>query len=217
MLESSFLNDYKKSHVIITNDFAGELNFLQNTKNKENLRIFGYDIKKNEFANELKIHDAHEIISEAYITTSMDKYIAIFSYEYSRVVQNALLKILEEPPQRVYFIFFINSKNKLIPTIFSRLACFDKRVKMPIEPFPLDVTKLNIPLVYDYIKSLEMQNLSSENGRKILTSLLFSIANSGINLNDSDLARFDNAIKSLQVKQSVHLSLLPILLSLIRM
>ncbi len=35
--------------------------------------------------------------------------------------QNALLKILEDPPVKTQFIFFITSKNILIPTVHSRL------------------------------------------------------------------------------------------------
>lgn len=216
MQDSNFANNYNKSHIIITNDFNTELNLLKNTRDINSLRIFGYDIQKNEFSNELKIEDSHAIIEECYIATSTPKIIAIFAYTYNHISQNALLKVLEEPPSNVSFIFFINSKNKLIPTIFSRLACFDKREKEPIEPFALDISRLNIPMIYEYIRSLESQNLSSENGRKILNSLLFSIANANIVLSERDLERFDKAIKSLQTKQSVHLSLLPILLSLLR-
>ncbi|MWV62027.1 DNA polymerase III subunit delta [Helicobacter saguini] len=216
MLDSNFTDNYQKSHIIITNDFNGELNLLQNTKDINTLRIFGVDFNKNEFTNELKINDAHDIINEAYITTSTKKIIAIFAYSYNIISQNALLKVLEEPPKNVSFILYINGRNKLIPTIFSRLAHFDRRNLESIEAFPLDITKLSIPVVYNYIRDIEVQNLNSENGHKILTSLLHAIASKNINLNRRDLERFDKAIKSLKAKQSVHLVLLPILLSLIR-
>lgn len=216
MNNHNFIDNYQHSHIIITNDFNTELNLLKNTHDINSLRIFGYDEQKGEFTNELKIEDSHAIIQECYIATSATKIIAIFAYSYNSISQNALLKVLEEPPANINFIFFINSKNKLIPTIFSRLACFDKRKKDSISPFSLDVKRLNIPMIYEYTRTLESQNLSSENGRKILTSLLFSIANANISLSHSDLERFDNAIKSLHSRQSVHLAILPILLGLIK-
>lgn len=213
---SGFMDNYKRSHVVISNDFAGELNLLQNTKDSSSLRIFGYDFTQESFYNDLKIDDAHAIIHEAHISTNTQKYIAIFAYSYSIIAQNALLKILEEPPRFVTFIIFASGKNKLIPTIFSRLPYFDKREREPIEPFSLDITRLNVPMVYEYISDIESKNLNSQSGHKILTSLLFSIANHNICLSESDLKRFDLAIKSLYAKQSVHLTLLPILLSLVK-
>ncbi|RDU66112.1 DNA polymerase III subunit delta [Helicobacter didelphidarum] len=207
-MDMNFFKNLKKSYIIATNDFEDKINFLQNTYNSEYLRIF---IKE-----ELKIDDAHDIIKEAYIATSHEKIIAIFATSYNHFAQNALLKILEEPPKNVFFIFFITAKNKLIPTIFSRLAFFDQRKKNHIESFPLDIAKLNVPMVYKYIKQLEQENISLEKGRNLLHSLLYMIAQQNIELGQADLERFDIALQSLHVKQSVHLVLLPILLSLVK-
>lgn len=38
--------------------------------------------------------------------------------------QNALLKLIEEPPSYAYFIFTAESKNEFLPTIISRCVCF---------------------------------------------------------------------------------------------
>ena len=38
--------------------------------------------------------------------------------------QNALLKILEEPPSYVIFILALETKTSLLPTVLSRSACF---------------------------------------------------------------------------------------------
>ncbi len=38
---------------------------------------------------------------------------------------NKLLKLIEEPPSKTYFIFVTDQKSKLLPTIISRLQCID--------------------------------------------------------------------------------------------
>jgi len=39
--------------------------------------------------------------------------------------RNALLKLLEEPPEDVYLILLSNRKKRILPTILSRLRCYD--------------------------------------------------------------------------------------------
>lgn len=207
-INPDFITHCKKSCIILTNNFDTEKNLLKNTYNTEQLRIFELE--------ELKIDDAHEVIKEAHIATAQDKIIAIFANSYNNFAQNALLKILEEPPSHILFMLYVNAKNKLLPTIFSRLVSFDKRKKVVLEPFPLDITRLNIPMVYEYIKTIESQNLSSEDGRMLLTRLLNAIAKHNIQLSQSELERFDRSLQCLNTKQSVHFVLLPLLLSLIK-
>lgn len=199
--------NYKKSCVILTYDFDIELHTLMSKYSSEQLRIFEVE--------ELKIDNAHAIIKEAHIATSQDKIIAIFATSYNHFAQNALLKILEEPPSHIIFRLYVTSKNRLLPTIFSRLLVYDRRKKIPLEPFPLDISRLNIPIIYEYIKQLEKENMSSEQGRILIARLLKSIAHHNITLSEVNLQRFDRAMQSLHVKQSVHLVILPLLLSLI--
>ncbi|RDU73411.1 DNA polymerase III subunit delta [Helicobacter aurati] len=195
------------SHIILTHDFESEKNILRNNIEAEFLRIFE--------AQEIKTEDAHNIIKEAYITSSQTKILAVFGFSYNRFAQNALLKILEEPPNHTLFILYANTKNKLLPTIFSRLIVLDKRKKIAKESFPLNITKLTVPLIYEYIKDIEKKNYTSEQGREIVSAILHAIAMSDKTLNQYELKRFDNAIESLHNKQAVHLVLLPLLLSLI--
>lgn len=43
---------------------------------------------------------------------------------FSHVAANAMLKSIEEPPENVTFIFLVNNKNDLLPTIVSRSQAF---------------------------------------------------------------------------------------------
>ena len=198
--------ELKKSCIIISNSFELDREILKNAYKNENLRIYSQE--------ELKIEDSSEIIREAHISTTEPKLIAIFANSYNQFSQNALLKTLEEIPKNIIFMLFITSKNKLIKTIFSRLAHFDLRTKESIKPIELDLERLNIPMVYEYISKIEKENLSIQQGREILAQILQNIANN--NTTSCDLDKFDLALKALNARQSVHLALLPLLLSLTR-
>lgn len=206
-INSQFIANFKRSCIIICNDFDSERNYLQNTYSGEELRVFELE--------ELKIDDVHEIIQEAHIATNIDKIIAIFAFNYNHFAQNALLKVLEEPPLHIIFKIHINARNKLIPTIFSRLVVFNKSKKKHTKPLELDITRLTIPMVYKYVCELEKENVSYEQGRNILTQILDSMIAHNIMLDEVGLQRFDFAMQALYSKQSVHIALLPLLLSFV--
>lgn len=207
-INPQFITTFKKSCIIISNDYESEKNYLRNTYAKEDIRI--YDLE------ELKIDNAHEIIEEAHIATTRDKIIAIFAFSYNHYAQNALLKILEEPPSHIIFMLYITARNKLIPTIFSRLVVFNKSKKTHTKPINLDLTRLTIPMVYEYVNKLEKEHISYEQGRNILSQILDSIIAHNILLDEKGLERFELALKALYSKQSVHTALLPLLLSLVK-
>ncbi len=206
-INPKFITTFKKSCIIISNDFQNEINYLNNTYKKEDIRIFELE--------ELKIDHVHTIIQEAHIATQHDRIIAIFAFSYNHFAQNALLKILEEPPAHIIFMLYISARNKLIPTIFSRLVVFNKSKKKHVEAFKLDITQLTIPIVYEYICQLEKENISHEQGRIILTQILEAVIAHNMLLDRTTLEYFDLALQALYSKQSVHFALLPILLSLV--
>ncbi|MBR4021158.1 MAG: DNA polymerase III subunit delta' [Ruminococcus sp.] len=73
------------------------------------------------------VDTAKRICSDAFIKPNNgDKKIYIFADCHSMDVrtQNTLLKIIEEPPEHVFFIFTSNSKNDFLPTIISRCSSF---------------------------------------------------------------------------------------------
>ncbi|MBQ2390318.1 MAG: hypothetical protein II306_00955 [Clostridia bacterium] len=77
--------------------------------------------------NPYKIETVRKLRQDAYIkpNEAMHKvYIISDADDISVQSQNALLKILEEPPSYAVFIITCNSKNKLLETIISRAAFF---------------------------------------------------------------------------------------------
>ena len=94
------------SKAIITNDIDKVLKNLN-----------GEIIRKNE----IKIEDVRDIEKLAYITEKNKKNIIIAAEKFNIYAQNALLKLIEEPPKNVEIIIITNSKYSLLDTILSRV------------------------------------------------------------------------------------------------
>lgn len=71
--------------------------------------------------DEFLLDDAKSIMQNAYLIEEYDKYFVLSYKDYSIQAQNYMLKLLEEPPAKVYFKILVSSKNILLPTIKSRL------------------------------------------------------------------------------------------------
>ena len=74
------------------------------------------------------VKTARDIISDAYVKPNNSSGCKVYIFADCRRVdprtQNALLKLIEEPPEYAYFIFTCGSKNEFLPTIISRCVCF---------------------------------------------------------------------------------------------
>ena len=74
------------------------------------------------------VDTARGIISDAFIKPNNNTGKKIYIFPDCRNIdprtQNALLKIVEEPPDYAYFIFTAESKAVFLPTIISRCICF---------------------------------------------------------------------------------------------
>lgn len=98
--------------------------------------------------------------------------------------QNALLKILEEPPKDVYFFLISSSKNVFLPTIISRTQAITLKradtefAKAELSRFiPDETERERVANVYMMLEKLEINKKNTEkiqNGLKICEKLLIS-------------------------------------------
>ncbi len=166
------------------------------------------------FNKDFKIEHAKEVISKAHLKHSELNAFLIAAPSYGIEAQNALLKILEEPPNNVCFIMFAKSPNHVLATIKSRLIKEDKRQKIPLKP--LDLSRLDLKDIYAFLKNLDKENFDSrENQREKIESLLESVNRHKIPLNEQELQAFDLAIKANSSYYKLSYNLLPLLLSLL--
>lgn len=67
------------------------------------------------------IDDAREVRRRAYLSIGAKTFFIISAGQITHEAQNALLKIVEEPPQETHFFIFTPSADALLPTLRSRL------------------------------------------------------------------------------------------------
>lgn len=155
------------------------------TQNPQNTRLF--------CANELDIDTARSIIDESYIASEGTKTILIAALAFNIYAQNALLKVLEEPPQGIVFIIYAKMKFLLLPTIRSRLLILNHTKFQKLPPFALDIESLNLESVYRFLK--ERENDFNNKALKIeIQSLYLDCITYGLNFTLSESELFEKAI-----------------------
>jgi len=181
-----------RSKIIITQDFQESIKELEAECAKEGVELISI-IKDGDFL----VSDTKLAIEKAYLTSNRRQVILLGGNHFSEIVQNRLLKILEEPPPNKDFILLFKSRAEILPTIRSRLPIIkqDRNSHKSIEI--LDLDKLSIDSVYKFIKQYE--RLSATEAKGIIEALAKeAIANKSYNLDESSLNLFHNAILVLE-------------------
>jgi len=109
--------------IVITSDFENLKAKLEAEFGVNNLRFF--------ISDDFLLENAKEVIAEAYIAEKDEKILVIEAKSFRTEAQNALLKIIEEPPRNIKFIIVTQSKNLLLPTIRSRML-IENKLQSPV-------------------------------------------------------------------------------------
>lgn len=150
-----------------------------------------FEIFKRE---DFKIDDSKEVIAQSYLAHEREMLIILSANKFNHAAQNALLKIIEEPPHNVQFLIIAKNKNALLPTIRSRMRIINHKYKTPIPNFELNIENLSLESIYEFCKANDHTPRSKEEVKIRIQSLLFAIHKAGISLNRQELALFDKAI-----------------------
>lgn len=124
-----------------------DLEYLVAKLKQQYLHVRMVDFIKDDFL----IDDAKSVIKEAYIAENETKILLLCANKYNTYAQNALLKILEEPPLHVKFILCGSSKSVFLPTIKSRLFVTHYDTQKQNISTNLDFKRLKLKDVYDFI------------------------------------------------------------------
>ncbi|MDV2489518.1 MULTISPECIES: DNA polymerase III subunit delta' [Campylobacter] len=190
------------SKIIISSDFSSVKDELIRDIKPNFLRIFEYD--------NFLVDDAKEIINEAYIAEIEEKVIVIMAFKFGIEPQNALLKILEEPPKNSIFILVAPSKNSLLPTIRSRLMIENRKLNLQRAATGLNLKKLELKDIYNFIEqSISLEKVDKLNKTSLLNlvkSIVCEAIDSGASFSVEDYRYFykiyrlvDLNAKSIQV------------------
>ncbi len=175
-----------RSHIVITKEFEKLQEELEEQITPQNLRIIA--------SEEIKIEHAKEAIQEAYITSKESKVIALFGQRYNIYAQNALLKVLEEPPQGVVFVLVAKSRSIFLPTILSRLPVH--RVEDEADE-AIDFEHFDLERLYELAQ--EAKNMSKTQAKGVIKGMLDYALRHDFSLRARELEYFDKAVRLLEL------------------
>ncbi len=179
------------SQVIITSNAEETIALLENVKKNERLIKI---IKEDNFL----VEDAALAIEKAYLASEETTVIILAAKIFSPVVQNKLLKVIEEPPKNKEFIIITPSKATILATIRSRLPIHVLNEAREKEALGLDVTQLSLGTVYDFVQEHKRTNAAQM--IKIIEQISKEAMHSGkFNLDEKTLDLFSNAFRVLDM------------------
>ena len=198
----------KNSSIFIVNSIEDSLNKFLAVYPIHQTRVI-----KNEEKDEFQIEQANKTLKEAYIASNETKYLFLCGATFRVEAQNALLKILEEPPKNIVFILLVSSKNSLLPTIYSRLPYKNLKKVVEKDDIELNIKKLDLKDIYTFIKN--NQKITKDEAINIVETILIKANKENIKLNQKALDIFFKSIKLLELNSKPTTVLTYLLLSIL--
>ncbi len=158
---------------------------------------------------------AREVIAQSYLASARKRFIILSAPKFSIEAQNALLKILEEPPKNVQFVMIVPSKNAILPTIISRLQCTNHKDTKALPLFSLNLAKLNLEGIYEFLRECDKANRTPHEVKEHIQSLLIAAHTYKIPLRQVHLQDYDRAIKQADNYGKESFIFLPLLLKIL--
>ncbi len=156
-----------KSQIIISDNFDNIIKLLKEEASKE--VYFEFFIKDDN--SNFTLNDANEVIAKAYLASKEKVYLVLGAKQFSDVVQNRLLKIIEEPPPKKEFILLCKNQTTLLATITSRLPIerifFEEKEEIELS---LNVENLNLESIYHFLQ--EHKRVDANQAGKILEEII---------------------------------------------
>ncbi len=195
------------SQVIISNDIDDTVKKLEALQEKER---FVHIIKEDTFL----VEDAKLAIEKAYMASEETTVIILGAKTFSPVVQNKLLKVIEEPPPKKEFILITPSKATILDTIRSRLPISVISQDKEEEVLDLDIKQLSLATVYDFVQTHKRTDA------KAMKLIIESIGKEAIrsqkyDLDEKTLSLFSNAYIALDMGSPPQFILNTLLLKLL--
>ena len=158
--------------IVVTSDFENLKAKLEAEFGVNNLRFF--------ISDDFLLENAKEVIAEAYIAEKDEKILVIEAKSFRTEAQNALLKIIEEPPRNIKFIIVTQSKNLLLPTIRSRMLIENKLTKKPKMSVELNLKSLSLKELTSFIDQKIAEEQAQKFGKNELKELVGAIVTKAV-------------------------------------
>ncbi len=143
------------------------------------------------------VEDAKAVIEEAYLSEESVKYLLIGAVEFNVYSQNALLKILEEPPKNIVFYILAPAKSALLPTIRSRLPVTIEKSKKSLYEIDLNLAKIDVGVVFDFMQ--KYKHVSKNEAKELVEALYMQAVRQNVQMSEKQLENFDTAYRLLEL------------------
>lgn len=164
---------------------------------------------------DFKIEDAKEVISEAYKSESQIKTLILGAKSFTIPAQNALLKILEEPPPHIAFILLAPNKSTFLPTVRSRLSLTQERSEKQYAPITLSLRTLDLSSMFTWVK--EHEKLKKHEAKELIENLFHHAAHAEtLALTTTQIEGFDKAFRLIELNARVQSVLVMILMNFLK-
>jgi DNA polymerase-3 subunit delta' len=145
------------------------------------------------------LDDAKLMVEKAYMASAQTTIIILAAKIFTPVVQNKLLKVIEEPPANKVFILLTESKSTILSTIRSRLPMVTLHEDhLETASSGLLMGQLSLAMVYDFVQ--EHKRTDAKAMKKIVEQLSKeAIVSGGFDLDEKTLTLFSNAFIALDM------------------
>ncbi|ADR33270.1 putative DNA polymerase III delta prime subunit HolB [Sulfuricurvum kujiense DSM 16994] len=165
--------------------------------------------------DDFKIEDAKEVICEAYKSEENTKTLILGAKSFTVPAQNALLKILEEPPRNIVFILLAPNKSTFLPTVRSRLSLKQEHTERLYETLPVTLKSLDLAGLFAFVK--ENDRLKKHEAKALIEQLMHqAIHLENLPLSASQLEGFDKALRLIELNSRFQSVLVMVLMNFIR-
>ncbi|MFT7880319.1 MAG: DNA polymerase III subunit delta' [Sulfurimonas sp.] len=179
------------SQVLITSEIDETIRLLEAEQRDERIVKI---IKEDNFL----VEDAALAIEKAYLASEETTVIILAAKLFSPVVQNKLLKVIEEPPPNKEFILITPSKATILATIRSRLPIHVLGDTVTHKETGLDIVQLSLETVYPFVQ--EHKRTSAAEMKKIVEGISTEAMRSGrFNIDEKTLNLFSHAFVALDM------------------
>lgn len=165
--------------------------------------------------DDFKIEDAKEVIAEAYKSEENTKTLILGAKSFTVPAQNALLKILEEPPRNIAFILLAPNKSTFLPTVRSRLSLQQEHQKLTHEALPITLKNLDLSGLFAFVK--EHDRLKKHEAKRLIEQLMFqAIHIEKIPLTAAQLEGFEKALRLIELNSRFQSVLVMVLMHFLK-
>ena len=161
-----------------------------------------------------RVEDAKVVLDKAYLASEEKNILILAADAFTAVIQNRLLKVIEEPPKNKIFILITANKSTVLDTIKSRLPIKVLSEKIEEVDLGLDLKQLSLATVYEFTQS--HKRTDSKTMKNLVERIAKEAVQSGLyDLDEKTLTLFSNAYKALDVGSPAQFVLNTVLLKLL--